>query len=274
MASKDDNREIGSLVHFEHVNFRVPDHYFGTLFFIEGLGFTREPTRRVGVSNMWVNVGQQQFHLPIGEAAPFAGEVGITLPDLDATYRKLKSLAPKMEGTKFKVAKENSTLRIVTPWGHVLIAHAARELSGRLLQAIPYVTFFVPAGTAAGIGRFYEQLLGAPVTMSGRGSKKTASVTVGVNQTFHFVDTTGVEIPEHPNHVAIYVSRYRSIYRDMRKSKLIMAPDNAEQFRFADMADPNTGKTLFSFEHEVRSLHHPDFLQPLANRVPVPYLVD
>jgi hypothetical protein len=46
------------------------------------------------------------------------------------------------------------------------------------------------------------------------------------------------------------------------------------QFRFVDMVDPATGKPVFGFEHEVRSLYHPDYLKPLANRVPVPYLVD
>ena len=48
MPSKHDNRELGMFTHFEHVNYRVPDHYLATIFFIEGLGFTRDPTRMVG----------------------------------------------------------------------------------------------------------------------------------------------------------------------------------------------------------------------------------
>jgi len=260
--------------HFEHVNYRVPDHYLATIFFIEGLGFTRDPTRMVGVRNMWVNAGHQQFHLPIGEAAPFAGEVGVTVPKLKETLRDLKTAGKKLKGSEFCVDREGDTLRVVSPWGHVLRAHEAGELSGRLSQAIPYVRFAVPAGSAEAIGRFYQETLGVPAYVLGRGRAKTATVTVGVNQAFHFVDTRDCPLPAHPNHVAVYIAGYRSIYERLKNQKLLMTPDREEQFRFAKMADPITGEVVFEFEHEVRSLHHPDYRKPLVNRVPVPYLVD
>lgn len=271
--AKYDNRELGTFAHFEHVNFRVPDHYLATIFFMEGLGFTRDPTRMVGVRNMWVNAGQQQFHCPIGEAAPFAGEVGVTVPSLSGTRKDLKAIGPKLRGTEFGVDNDGGALRVTSPWGHVLRVHEAGELSGRFLQAIPYVKFFVPGGAAQGIARFYNEL-GVPAAVKGRGRRREATVTVGVNQAFHFIDTPGVELPDHPNHVAVYVTRYRSMYDMIRKNKLVMAPDRAEQFRFAKIADPDSGEIVFEFEHEVRSMHHPDFLKPLVNRVPVPYLVD
>ncbi len=274
MPSKYDNRELGTFAHFEHVNYRVPDHHLATIFFMEGLGFTRDPTRMVGVRNMWVNAGQQQFHLPIGEAAPFAGEVGITVPKLSQTLRDLKAAGRKLKGSRFAVDREGSTLRIVSPWGHVLRAHEAGELSGRLAQAIPYVRFAVPAGSADTIGQFYREVLSVPVTLTGRRHARTATVTVGVNQAFHFEDTRDLELAAHPNHVAVYITGYRSIYDRLKRQKLLMAPDRNEQFRFAKMADPDTGEVVFEFEHEMRSLHHPDYLKPLINRVDVPYLVD
>ena len=40
------------------------------------------------------------------------------------------------------------------------------------------------------------------------------------------------------------------------------------QYRFKDLADPETGATLFTIEHEVRSMRHPLFMRPLVNRNP------
>ena len=90
--------EIGGIAHLEHVNFEVNSHDMVSAFFMGGLGFTRDPIRMVSVYNMWVNVGKQQFHLPIGDAIPFAGEVGVTVPKLKDSQRSLKRIASKLGG--------------------------------------------------------------------------------------------------------------------------------------------------------------------------------
>ena len=66
--------EAGSIVFFGYVNLRVPDQREATRYLIEGLGLTRDPFRMVGTRNMWINVGNQQFHLPLGMATPLPGE--------------------------------------------------------------------------------------------------------------------------------------------------------------------------------------------------------
>ena len=71
MSGRSPSPELGSVVLFEHVNLRVADHRLATLFFVEGLGLTRDPYRMVGTRNMWLNAGNQQFHLPIGEPTPW-----------------------------------------------------------------------------------------------------------------------------------------------------------------------------------------------------------
>jgi hypothetical protein len=38
------------------------------------------------------------------------------------------------------------------------------------------------------------------------------------------------------------------------------------QFRFKDIADPESGERLFEIEHEVRSLRHPMYYRPFVNR--------
>ena len=123
MSVRSQTRQLGNFTQFEHVNLRVPDHRLATLFFVQGLGFTRDPTRMVGVNNMWVNAGLQQFHLPIGEAHPFAGEIGLTVPDLDTLAHSLKQIAGELKGTRFAVRKTAATLQIDSPWGHRFRAH-------------------------------------------------------------------------------------------------------------------------------------------------------
>jgi hypothetical protein len=59
-------QDIGNIVGLEHVNVRVPDQQIATLFYVVGLGLTRDPYLMVGLDNMWINAGQSQFHLPTG----------------------------------------------------------------------------------------------------------------------------------------------------------------------------------------------------------------
>ena len=73
MAKMSRPPEVGRFVHFEHVNFRYQDHRLAKAFFIYGLGFTVEPYRQATPRNMWINVGTQQFHLPLGEPMSWPG---------------------------------------------------------------------------------------------------------------------------------------------------------------------------------------------------------
>lgn len=274
MATRAASRELGNFTHFEHVNLRVPDHALATLFFIEGLGLTRDPMRMVSVRNMWVNAGKQQFHLPLGEAQPFAGEVGLSVPDPAAVQKTLKRLAPHFKDTQFDCREDGQTLLTRSPWGHWIRVHRAGELSGALPQALSYVRFWAPPGSAAGIGAFYRDLLGVPARVLKNGRLQKTIVNVGVNQHFHFVEKRALSLPGHPNHVAVYLTRYQSVYAELRRRRLLLEADSNEQFRFAKIVDPQSGALLFEFEHEMRSLYHPDFLKPLVNRVNVPYLID
>ena len=61
--------DLGNSIHLEHVNVQVPDQRLATLFYVTGLGLTRDPYLMVSDTNMWINVGRSQFHLPSGDAA-------------------------------------------------------------------------------------------------------------------------------------------------------------------------------------------------------------
>jgi hypothetical protein len=266
--------EVGTIVHFEHVNFRIPDHRLAHLYFCVGLGLTRDPTRMVGIENMWVNAGRQQFHLPIGPPSPFRGEVGVVVPDLDAVAQRLTEAKGEFAGTQFSCRREGETLRTTTPWGHPVRIHPFGLLPGRDRQAIPYVELWVAPGTAPGIGAFYRDVIGCPVEFAPANGAPCASVTVGPYHTFRFVERPDGGAVTHRNHVAVYLTRYHATYEALARLGCIMQEDAREQFRFHHMKDPATGRLLYSFEHEMRSIYHPDFGKPLVNRVPLPWLVD
>ena len=85
MAKKNFDRaaeDMSSVVGLEHVNLMVPDQRLATLFYITGLGYTRDPYLVTGVVNMWVNMGRSQFHLPVGDAQVLRGRVGVVAPSL------------------------------------------------------------------------------------------------------------------------------------------------------------------------------------------------
>ena len=73
--------DLGNIVALEHVNVLVPDQHLATLFYVMGLGLTRDPYLMTGVTNMWINIGRSQFHLPVGKPQVLRGRVGLVLPD-------------------------------------------------------------------------------------------------------------------------------------------------------------------------------------------------
>src|SRR5258708_36118541 len=73
--------DLGNIVALEHVNVTVPDQQQATIFYIAGLGLTRDPYLMTGPTNMWVNVGRSQCHLPTAPAHGVRGHTGSVVPD-------------------------------------------------------------------------------------------------------------------------------------------------------------------------------------------------
>ncbi|HEX5092394.1 MAG TPA: hypothetical protein VFV84_06850, partial [Burkholderiales bacterium] len=94
--------DVSNIVHLEHVNVTQPDQQLATLFYVSGLGLTRDPYLMVEVDNMWINIGRSQMHLPTREAQRLRGTIGLVLPDLERLQRRLAKVAPRLEGTKFE----------------------------------------------------------------------------------------------------------------------------------------------------------------------------
>src|SRR5260370_14145188 len=72
--------DLGNITMLEHVNLQIPDQAQGNLFYIGGLGLTRDPYMNTGLANMWINVGKSQFHLPTGDPWVLRGALVLVTP--------------------------------------------------------------------------------------------------------------------------------------------------------------------------------------------------
>jgi hypothetical protein len=261
--------DLGNAIHLEHVNVTIPDQRIASLFYGAGLGLTRDPYLQVDDTNMWMNVGRSQFHLPSGKAQVLRGRTGIVIEDRESLLKRLATMKPKLADTKFAFSETNDYVQATCPWGNTVRLHepdAARF--GRINLGIPYVEFDVPVGTAKGIAKFYREMIDVPATVV-NGDGTTAKVTVGKQQYLLFRETDK-PLPDYDeHHVQIYVVNFSGPHQRLGARGLVNREDNQFQYRFRDITDLDTGKHLFTIEHEVRCLTHPMFMRPLVNRNPV-----
>ena len=64
------------------------DQQIATIFYMTGLGLTRDAYLMTGVENMWINVGRGQFHLPTRGQQVLRGTTALVVPDLEALLRR------------------------------------------------------------------------------------------------------------------------------------------------------------------------------------------
>src|SRR5207244_13224104 len=122
-----------------------------------GRGLTRDPYMNVGISNMWVNVGEQQFHLPTREPQTIPGHIGLVMPDLSALRERLGSVKQHLENTKFAWSEADDHIEATCPWGNHFQCWEPGERFGRFVLGMPYVELMVRPGVASGIARFYQE---------------------------------------------------------------------------------------------------------------------
>jgi len=260
--------DLGNSIHLEHVNVQVPDQRLATLFYVAGLGLTRDPYLMVSDTNMWVNVGQSQFHLPSGNAQVLRGHTAIVMSGRKALLDRLAAIAKKLDGTAFAYREHNDYVEATCPWGNrVRCFEPDAARFGRITLGIPYVEFEVPPGTATGICAFYPEIMGIPAELS-KSDGAMARVSVGKDQHLRFRETESPQGDYDGHHVQIYITNFSGPHRRLAERGLVSQEDNQYQYRFRDIVDPADGRRLFTVEHEVRSATHPMYLRPLVNRDP------
>ncbi len=261
--------DVGNIIEFGHVNVRVPDQRLATLFYVMGMGFTRDPYLVVGVDNMWINVANCQFHLPTGPAQVLRGITGIVMPDLDALEARLAAVAPRLEGTRFSVTRRGDTLDVTCPWGNHLRVHAPDAARfGRVVLGMPYVEIHSHIGSSAGIMRFYKEIFATTGTVGEDANGRFARIPIGLGESLVFRETSRDLPPFDGHHIQIALADFSGPHRRLLDRDLITEESNESQYRFERLVDLDTGANLAVIEHEVRSMRHPMFARAMVNRNP------
>jgi catechol 2,3-dioxygenase-like lactoylglutathione lyase family enzyme len=256
------------LVLLEHVNLTQPDQQLATLFYVVGLGFTRDPFLMVGLDNMWVNIGRTQMHLPTHRTPQrLRGRIGLTVPWLRDLPARLEPLRGLLAHTAFDVHDTGDTLEVRCPWGNRFSVHAAPP--GETLPGIAYVELEAPAGTAEGIARFYTELLGAPTRLLALGDGlQQVVVPMASGQSLRFVETRSGVPSYDGHHVQLYLDPPEDVHRRLGVRGLLRQDRGAQDWRFTELVDPADGRPLYQLEHEMRGCAHPLFGRRLVNRNP------
>ena len=259
---------VGNIVHLEHVNLHQPDQRLATIFYVSGLGLTRDPYMFTGIENMWINIGRHQMHLPTGEPQRIRGTIALVVPDLNALKHRLTTVAPLLQHTGFEFIDRENVVEVMCPWGNRFCCYAPSPEFGSIELGIAYVEFDVGSGTAAGIADFYRVIMNAETSTGMRHGSLTAAVRAGRDQYLFFRETSEPPKPYDGHHIQIYIADFSRPYQRLIERNRITRETDSHEWRFCDIVDPRTNDVLFTIEHEVRSLKHPLYARPLINRNP------
>jgi hypothetical protein len=263
--------DVGNIVHLEHFNCIIDDQRYAVLFYVVGLGATRDPYIFPGMENIWLNFGRTQVHMPSRAVPPrferLRGTAGFVVPSLEELAKRLEHAGNEMKRVigdvrNFSFSAKKDCIEATDPWGTRVRCHAPAPEYGRTELGLVYVDFDVPPDTAEGIARFYTQVMKAPAKCA----KGRTTVPVGKNQKLHFTETKK-PLPEYDgHHIQVYINDFSTPYAWLKQRGLVNMETDAHEWRFQWITDPKDNRPLFQIEHEVRSMKHPLFNRPLVNR--------
>ena len=287
----------------EHVNLNVPRRADAVRFYGDALGGALHP-RGTQPHQVHFNLGLGQVHAPF--ASPPPGGVGPPVTDLvgggdsvaeehDARWvgepqvldghvelwvRELEASRERLQAAGVVPREVPEGLEVRCPWGNRLVLreappHVVEQLGGAgelaggggaTCVGIARVEFRCPLGTVAGIGRFYEEYLGAEVEHE----DGAVHVHAGPSQLLSFRESSDVDPEAYSRdtlrcgyHVCVYVHGWEDARDKVAAAGLVHASERfAEldaaltptQFRLLRLVDPQTGDLLIELEHEIRSL--------------------
>jgi len=263
--------DTGNLVLLEHVNLTIPDQRLATAFYVSGLGLTRDPYLMTGVTNMWINVGRSQVHLPHGEAQHLRGHVGLVVGKRESLLARLRAVRTVLDGTAFGWTERADRVEVTCPWGNRFDCldpdgQGSAPWSGIDL-GIAYVQLDVSVGCAGTIAAFYREMFDASVEVDDRNGLPQAVIAVGTHQQIVYAEAPTATPEYDGHHIQIYVANFSEPYARLAGRGLTYG-EEPHQYRFVNLIDPVSGAHCFELEHEVRSLRHPLYARPLANRNP------
>src|SRR5678816_1323127 len=126
--------DVGNIVHLEHFNCIIDDQRLAVLFYVVGLGGTRDPYIFPGFENIGLNFGRTQVHKPSRAVPPRAerlrGTAGFVVPNLDELKKRLECAGKEMKRvvperkTQFEWREKDGAIEAVDPWGTRVRCHA------------------------------------------------------------------------------------------------------------------------------------------------------
>ena len=300
---------VGNVLILDHLNINHEKgrHDLLKAFYFDFLHCAIDPRKEENIAKgsktLWANVGASQFHLPEGkpDAQVFDGLITLSYPNLDGLRERYEdeTIRSILDGTKFQVEDNgNDEMLISDPWGSQfkIVAEEQGKKDVRGVQkgepseglSMPDLTVYVPPGSNfAGIGRFYEVVLGAPTLECG---DSYCSISVGPGQTLTFAahpdgseakichddlrDEGEIEGKPHymsnyGPHISMYVANLRKCYnkanefglcyvnpRFKRRSYTVEEAVDECMFRCLDIVDPDDvdAGPILKLEHEIRSV--------------------
>ena len=258
--------DLSNVIRLEHINTAIPSQSAATTFYVTGLGLTRDPYMMTGVSNMWINVGRGQFHLPTGEPQVLRGHVGLILQDRHALLGRLAAVSADLAGSAFAFMEQEAHVEVISPWGNHFRCYEPSDRFGPFSLGIAYAEFLVPKGSAELIARFYREILESFAEVDDRDGVRVARCSVGHCQSLLFRESNDTLPPYDEHHIQIYLVNISRPHARLVARGLISEESNQWQYRFRDIVDLDTGRVVFTVEHEVRSMTHPLFGRQLINR--------
>ena len=264
-------QDVGNIVLLEHFNCCIDDQRLAVLFYVVGLGATRDPYIFPGMENIWLNFGRTQVHMPSravpAKAERLRGTAGFVVPSLEDLAKRLEYAGKEMkrvvgDARNFSFTVKKDCIEATDPWGTRVRCHAPSPEYGPIDLGLAYVDFDAPPGAAEGIARFYNEVIEAPATAS----KGRAVVRIGKHQKVMFTETKS-KLPDYDgHHIQVYIADFSKPYKWLLERGLITMETDEAEWRFQWIVDPRDGKKLFQIEHEVRSMKHRLFNRPLVNR--------
>ncbi|MEA3192184.1 MAG: hypothetical protein QOD26_517 [Betaproteobacteria bacterium] len=264
-------QDVGNIVHLEHYNCCIDDQRLAILFYVVGLGATRDPYIFPGMENIWLNFGRTQVHMPSRAVPPkkerLRGTAGFVVPSLEGLAKSLEYAGKEMkrvvgDARAFSYTVKKDCVEATDPWGTRVRCHAPSPEYGPIELGLAYVDFDVPPGTVEGIARFYNEVMEAPATAS----KGRAVVRIGRHQKLLFTETKAKQPEYDGHHIQIYIADFSKPYRWLLERGLVTMETDEAEWRFQWIVDPKDGRKLFQIEHETRSMKHRLFNRPLVNR--------
>ncbi len=200
-----------------------------------------------------------------------AARPALVVPDLEALLKRLEYAKKFLEGTKFSYKQVGNVVETTCPWGNRIRMHGPEpEKFGPLRLGMPYVEFDVPVGTRLDkIAQFYTEILDG---IAGVSNDETRSVCMGQHlgrQQGDLSRERSEACREYDgHHIQITLADFSGPHKKLVERGLITEESDQHQYRFVDIVDVDTNKSLFQIEHETRSMRHPMFNRTYVNRNP------